>query len=72
MPDEIRTHGLWLRRPTLYPAELRALKIILQQLYHSSAGIFKISSGLSELKHALGELRALKNILQQLYHSSAG
>ena len=23
-PGEIRTHDLWLRRPTLYPAELRA------------------------------------------------
>lgn len=23
-PDKIRTCGLWLRRPTLYPAELRA------------------------------------------------
>ena len=25
-PGAIRTHGLWLRRPTLYPAELRAHK----------------------------------------------
>ena len=23
-PGEIRTHDLWLRRPTLYPTELRA------------------------------------------------
>ena len=23
-PDRIRTCGLWLRRPTLYPTELRA------------------------------------------------
>ena len=23
-PDKIRTCGLWLRRPTLYPTELRA------------------------------------------------
>ena len=22
-PDTIRTYGLWLRKPTLYPAELR-------------------------------------------------
>ena len=28
-PGAIRTHGLWLRRPTLYPAELRAHKICL-------------------------------------------
>src|SRR5688500_7574586 len=26
-PDRIRTCDLWLRRPTLYPAELRALGI---------------------------------------------
>ena len=25
-PGAIRTRGLWLRRPTLYPAELRARK----------------------------------------------
>ena len=24
MPDRIRTYDLWLRKPTLYPAELRA------------------------------------------------
>ena len=28
-PGAIRTHGLWLRRPTLYPTELRAHKICL-------------------------------------------
>ena len=28
-PGEIRTHGLWLRRPTLYPTELRAHKVFL-------------------------------------------
>ena len=29
---EIRTHGLWLRRPTLYPTELRAHKNISDML----------------------------------------
>ena len=24
-PDRIRTYDLWLRKPTLYPAELRVL-----------------------------------------------
>ena len=31
-PGEIRTHGLWLRRPTLYPTELRAHKNISDML----------------------------------------
>ena len=37
-PGAIRTHDLWLRRPTLYPAELRALEImrILMQDYGMS------------------------------------
>ena len=26
VPGAIRTHDLWLRKPTLYPAELRAHK----------------------------------------------
>ena len=37
-PDRIRTYGLWLRKPTLYPAELQVLgfaKITLtKQDYH--------------------------------------
>lgn len=34
MPDEIRTHGLCLRRATLYPAELQAhyVYILAQKL----------------------------------------
>ena len=31
-PGVIRTHGLWLRRPTLYPTELRAHKMCLDML----------------------------------------
>jgi hypothetical protein len=34
-PDKIRTYDLWLRKPTLYPAELRVhtLSIIAITLY---------------------------------------
>lgn len=42
-PDGIRTHALWLRRPTLYPAELLARIFTAKVLYRGRVGI---SSGL--------------------------
>ena len=40
MPDTIRTYDLWLRKPTLYPAELRAHTIY----YHYNIFYKKIQS----------------------------
>ena len=33
VPDAIRTHDLFLRRETLYPAELQALKIVFRLFF---------------------------------------
>lgn len=34
-PDRIRTYDLWLRKPTLYPAELRVL-VRMRPCLHSN------------------------------------
>ena len=39
-PDRIRTCDLWLRRPTLYPAELRVQNSLLRQQARAPAGIW--------------------------------
>ena len=59
----IRTHGLWLRRPTLYPAELPAhewfedCKVI---------SIFTMSQAFSKVlcKGEVSELRHVKNFVE--------
>lgn len=54
MPDGSRTHDLWLRKPTLYPAELRALDVFILA-YHSSAG-YKINLTNKRFKLSLNTL----------------
>ena len=41
-PDRIRTYDLWFRKPTLYPAELRALTNFTSILYHNSRDIIRV------------------------------
>ena len=46
-PDRIRTYDLWLRKPTLYPAELRVLVATRQRLPLRRNKINRLSSSSS-------------------------
>ena len=50
-PDRIRTYDLWLRKPTLYPAELRVLVATRQRLplRRNKINLLSSSSSLSRL-----------------------